>query len=128
MHPHIADARDVGNSEVCSNQLVVGCCRSIQAAQTLVSGIRSRRIKPYIDCFTDSTLPESLGGQKIFFASNLHNNEDLLPHYILQLLQLIVRLPVGSSYVSIYESGSTDETGDVLHVCAAHSSASNSPT
>lgn len=50
----------------------------------------------------------------MFLASNLHNNEDLLPHYILQLLQLIVSLPVGSSYVSIYESGSTDQTGGNL--------------
>ena len=99
-----------------NSQPLLGCCRSIQAVQTLISGIRSRRIKPYIDCISDPTLPEAVGGQRIFFASNLHNNEDLLPHYILQLLQLILRLPVGSSYVSIYESGSTDQTGNVLQV------------
>ena len=118
----------MGISELRNSQLIKRCCRSIQAVHTLIAGIRSRRIEPYIDCVTDPTLPESLGGQRIFLASNLHNNEDLLPHYILQLLQLIVRLPVGSSYVSIYESGSTDETGNVLQMQAVHISASTFPT
>ena len=121
-------ARGIGSSELRNSQLIVGCCRSIQAAHTLISAIRSRRVKPGIDCVTDPTLPESLGGQRIFFASNLHNNEDLLPHYILQLLQLIVRLPVGSSYVSIYESGSTDETGTVLSMYSSAQLCKHSPT
>lgn len=91
--------------------------------QTVVSDINSRRIKPEVDCIIDPSLPDSVHGQRVFLASNLHNNEDLLPHYILQLLQLIVSLPVGSSYVSIYESGSTDQTGGDLqraHVTALH--------
>ena len=79
-----------------------------------MSDINSRRIKPGVDCIVDPTLPDSVHGQRVFLASNLHNNEDLLPHYILQLLQLIVSLPIGSSYVSIYESGSTDQTGGNL--------------
>lgn len=80
----------------------------------MISKIDSRRIKPSIECIVDPALPDSVHGQKLFLASNLHNNEDLLPHYILQLLQLIVRLPLGSCYVSIYESGSTDQTGAPL--------------
>ncbi len=79
-----------------------------------MSDINSRRIKPEVECIVDPTLPEGVDGQRVLLASNLHNNEDLLPHYILQLLQLIVSLPVGSSYVSIYESGSTDQTGQNL--------------
>lgn len=80
--------------------------------QTVVSAIVSRRAKPVVDCIVDKTLPDSVHGQRVFLASNLHNNEELLPHYFLQLLSLIVSLPVGSSYVSIYESGSTDQTGE----------------
>ena len=64
-----------------------------------------------MECIEDPTLPDSINGQRVLLASNLHNNEELLPHFILQLLQFIVSLPAGSSYVSIYESGSTDQTG-----------------
>lgn len=73
-----------------------------------------------MDCIEDATLPDSVDGQRILLASNLHNNEELLPHYILQLLQLIVNLPAGSSYVSIYESGSTDQTGVRTGASAVH--------
>jgi alpha-1,3-mannosyltransferase len=55
----------------------------------------------------------------VLLASNLHQNEALLPHYILQLLELLVGIPQGSAHVSIYESGSTDKTGGVMHTSPA---------
>ena len=48
---------------------------------------------------------------KVLLAANMHNNEDLLPHFTLQLLQLLIALPRGSAFVSIYESDSKDNTG-----------------
>ena len=50
--------------------------------------------------------------QKVFVAGLLTNTEALMPHYVLQLLKFSVSLPSGSIFVSMYESGSTDSTGD----------------
>ena len=44
-------------------------------------------------------------------AVNLRNNAALMPHYTLQLMALLVARPVGQTFLSIYESGSTDGTG-----------------
>jgi Cryptococcal mannosyltransferase 1 len=46
------------------------------------------------------------------FGSNLHNSEAILPNYILQLLVTLSILSRGgqTAFVSIYESGSTDNT------------------
>ena len=69
--------------------------------------------KPVVICKMDSTLllDMSDSGNKILLAANMHNNEDLLPHFTLQMLDLLSRLPLGSAFLSIYESGSTDSTG-----------------
>lgn len=64
-----------------------------------------------VPCAADATLPPAPAGARLFIASNLHDNEPLLPHYTLQLLQLLVALPPNSAYVSLYESGSADRTG-----------------
>lgn len=57
-----------------------------------------------------------------FFASNLYNSFDILPNYIVQLLAVLGSLDggaaAGRSFVSIYESGSTDRTPALLRVLA----------
>ena len=58
----------------------------------------------------DSTLP-GLPKQRTFIAANLKEVEDLMPHYVLQLLIAVSLLPKDQAYVSIYESGSHDNTG-----------------
>ena len=58
----------------------------------------------------DSTLP-GLPKQRTFIAANLKQVEDLMPHYVLQLLIAVSLLPKDQAYVSIYESGSHDNTG-----------------
>ena len=55
---------------------------------------------------TPSALP-----QKILLAGLLTNTEALMPHYILQLLEFVASALPGSTFVSVYESGSTDRTG-----------------
>ena len=44
-------------------------------------------------------------------AANMHNNEEVLPHFILQLIHLFAVLPPETAFLSIYESGSKDSTG-----------------
>ena len=53
----------------------------------------------------------SCRGSKVLVAANLHYSGALMPHYALQLLALLVALPRGDALLSIYESGSTDDTG-----------------
>ena len=48
---------------------------------------------------------------KVLIAANMHNNEELLPHYIAQLVHVLSLLPYGSAFLSVYESGSNDGTG-----------------
>ena len=81
------------------------------AAQELLLGIEQHAAKNGVPCWEDPTLPPLPAGQHVFLASNLHDNEALLPHFSLQLLRLLVAAPQGSCYVSIYESGSGDRTG-----------------
>ncbi|CAK0732610.1 hypothetical protein CVIRNUC_000155 [Coccomyxa viridis] len=63
----------------------------------------------------DSTLP-GLPKQRTFIAANLKEVEDLMPHYVLQLLIAVSLLPKNQAYVSIYESGSHDNTGRWLQL------------
>ena len=49
--------------------------------------------------------------QTVLIAGLLTSNEPLMPHYILQLLHFVVAKRAQSLFISIYESGSTDETG-----------------
>lgn len=68
--------------------------------------------KPVVSCKMDSTLLlDTSDSDKVLLAANMHNNEDLLPHFTLQMLDLLSKLPLGSAFLSIYESGSTDSTG-----------------
>ena len=67
----------------------------------------------------DSTLPSSVPYRKLLVASNLKDNSLLLPQYILQLLITVGgALSEASTFVSIYESGSTDSTGEPMQ-CAS---------
>jgi alpha-1,3-mannosyltransferase len=54
-----------------------------------------------------------LPASNYFIAANLKNNEELLPHFTQQLLT-VASLLHGSVFVSIYESGSTDDTPRLL--------------
>lgn len=85
--------------------------RTSSAAHQVLLDIRDAAKRHTVDCIEDPSLQPLPNGQRLLVASNLHNNEDLLPHYILQLLHVLVQLPEGSAYVSIYESGSTDRSG-----------------
>lgn len=51
---------------------------------------------------------------KVFIASNLYNNEEILPAYTSSLKKLIHHLGPDNVYVSIYESHSTDHTKSML--------------
>ena len=90
--------------------------RVLSAAQQIVRDIQEAAAAHTVDCIEDPSLPPIPAGDKLLIASNLHNNEELLPHYILQLLGLLVQLPEGTAYVSIYESGSTDKSGGAAPV------------
>ena len=71
-------------------------------------------LEKQVSCPWDPTLEADLlllKGQKYLIAANFRNNEDLLPHLIVQLWHLLAILPQGSAFVSVYESGSTDSTG-----------------
>ena len=70
------------------------------------------KAKPVATCSWDTTLPLKLQTNgKVLLAANMHNNEDLLPHFTLQMLHLLASIPTGTAFLSIYESGSSDSTG-----------------
>ena len=54
--------------------------------------------------------PEAVAPYKYAFAANFHNSETTLPNLIHQVLQLVLYLPAGHSLITIYESGSDDNT------------------
>ena len=57
----------------------------------------------------DATLPHTVD-KRIFLAANLKDNEELMPHFILQLLLSIAAIQRDAVFISVYESGSTDLT------------------
>lgn len=48
---------------------------------------------------------------QVLLAANVRDSEELLPHFILQLVHLLAVLPRGTAFLSIYESGSSDASG-----------------
>ena len=68
-----------------------------------------------VKCWVDYTLFRQelrvSASHRVLLAANMHNNEELLPHYLAQLIHVLSLLPPGSAFLSIYESGSTDATG-----------------
>lgn len=68
------------------------------------------------DCPHDPSLPtDAYSGKKIFIASNLHENEPLMPHYVYMLVLTILNFESFEDvYLSIYESGSVDKTAQWL--------------
>ncbi|BDA43762.1 Alpha-1,3-mannosyltransferase CMT1 [Coccomyxa sp. Obi] len=79
--------------------------------------------KSTVDCVWDPTLHlgalgkgENGGTERYLIAANMHNNEEVLPHFIIQLVHLFAVLPPETAFLSIYESGSTDSTGAWLEV------------
>ncbi|CAK0732893.1 hypothetical protein CVIRNUC_000197 [Coccomyxa viridis] len=61
----------------------------------------------------DATLPHTID-KRIFLAANLKDNEELMPHFILQLLLSIAAMHRDAVFISVYESGSTDLTAEYL--------------
>eukprot|EP00803_Ostreobium_quekettii_P008062 evm.model.scf_392.2 EVM.evm.TU.scf_392.2 scf_392:6820-7491(+) len=51
---------------------------------------------------------------RVFNASNLHDSKDLMPNFLVQLVQFLLVLPEHLFLVSIYESGGNDTTGKWL--------------
>jgi Cryptococcal mannosyltransferase 1 len=49
-------------------------------------------------------------GKDLLIAANLHQNASLMPHFVLQILQTLAVFGSRVRFVSIYESGSKDET------------------
>ena len=68
-------------------------------------------VKCWVDSASSSSSCAPAPQQRVLLAANMHNNEELLPHYIAQLVHVLSLLPLGSAFLSIYESGSTDATG-----------------
>ena len=73
----------------------------------------------------DATLPHTID-KRIFLAANLKDNEELMPHFILQLLLSIAAMHRDAVFISVYESGSTDLTGaqhlNIFSLCSWESS------
>ena len=104
--PHSQDARDSYEKSAEFSLLVAKASDVLSALSTA---------KPVTPCAWDPTMPLDVhNNHKVLLAANMHNNEDLLPHFTLQMLHLLASLPLGSAFLSIYESGSTDSTGTVL--------------
>ncbi|SPC61320.1 uncharacterized protein UHOD_01270 [Ustilago sp. UG-2017b] len=64
-----------------------------------------------------ASMPASLASRqpfKVFIASNLYNNQEILPTYMSSLKKLINHLGPDNVFVSIYESHSTDQTKPML--------------
>ncbi|DBA79927.1 TPA: hypothetical protein ACH3X1_008137 [Trebouxia sp. C0004] len=100
---------DVGDSYTTEFKLLV------DKASDVLSALSSA--KPVTSCAWDPSMPLDLhNNKKVLLAANMHNNEDLLPHFTLQMLHLLASLPLGSAFLSVYESGSTDSTGAWLEV------------
>ena len=65
----------------------------------------------------DETQPSAFNNtavakQQHFVAANMKDNEAVMPHFIYQLMQLVLAAPTPTTYfVSVYESGSRDKTG-----------------
>ncbi|KAA6416478.1 MAG: hypothetical protein FRX49_13550, partial [Trebouxia sp. A1-2] len=85
----------------------------VDKASDVLSALSSA--KPVTLCAWDTSMPLDLhNNKKVLLAANMHNNEDLLPHFTLQMLHLLASLPLGTAFLSVYESGSTDSTGGSL--------------
>eukprot|EP00898_Chlorokybus_atmophyticus_P006469 jgi/Chlat1/6823/Chrsp51S06513 len=53
---------------------------------------------------------------RVFFSMNLHQNAAVTPHLLTELHRVLTWLDATKAYVSVYESGSTDNTPSVLSV------------
>ncbi|CAG8671279.1 5878_t:CDS:2 [Acaulospora morrowiae] len=77
-------------------------------------------IKQKVDSFVEidncnANIVSGITVDKIFIAANFHNNEDILPNFSEQLLDLLRILNPENVYVSLFENGSKDNTKFLLH-------------
>ena len=105
--PHTAQGQQASDSFEHTTEFNLLVAKAWQILSALSS------VKPVTTCAWDATMPLELFNKnsKVLLAANMHNNEDLLPHFSLQMLHFLTSLPSGSAFLSIYESGSTDSTG-----------------
>ena len=57
-----------------------------------------------------ATIAKNGPSNQVLIAGNLRQNEDIMPHFLLRLLETVVALDSRLAFVSIYESGSNDGT------------------
>ncbi len=92
--------------------------REIQALEPLVVNIIDKLTAagPSIACPWDSSVHNSykhMLTSKYLLAANFKDNADVMPHIIREIWMLSSILPSDSLFVSVYESGSSDErTGE----------------
>lgn len=82
--------------------------KKIERLRYLVTEIR--RDARIVKCEIDKTLPLEKNFSSVFIASNLHDSRDVLPNFITQVIKFIIQNENIKIFVSIYESGSTDDT------------------
>ena len=66
-----------------------------------------------VSCVWDDSLNgdrSHFSEKTVFIAANFRDNEEVLPHLIIQIWHTVALLPEGQAFISIYESGSTDNT------------------
>jgi alpha-1,3-mannosyltransferase len=69
-------------------------------------------------CGHDATAAALLppNGTKYLLAADFHNSAAVLPNFIVQTMRLVLLLPPGLLHVSVYESGSSDNTAHWLEL------------
>jgi hypothetical protein len=93
---------------------------SITALLRTSSHINSKRLCPRVDLMQLSSELSSIrqmqGTDYYFVAINFYNNEDILPDFILQFLQVVHVIGPSNMFVSVYENGSSDQTKSLLQL------------
>eukprot|EP00835_Amoeboradix_gromovi_P002534 NODE_146_length_17563_cov_0.253321.p4 type:complete len:345 gc:universal NODE_146_length_17563_cov_0.253321:13755-14789(+) len=56
----------------------------------------------------------SIAKRKLFLALNVHNNEEILPQMLGNIIELISYVSPKNIFLSIFESGSSDQTKDIM--------------
>ncbi|WFD08247.1 hypothetical protein MVES1_003619 [Malassezia vespertilionis] len=81
---------------------------------TVVLGTIYFRIPSTLPLFPTAPGMYNVQNETIFWASNLHNSEAILPHYTNSLFRFINMMGPSNVYVSIYENNSKDRTQEML--------------
>ena len=101
-----AHAREIRNAQGDKYETLLAETRALLADLATASEV--------VECSWDASL--SLDGlyaskERVLLAANMRDNEELMPHFLLQTLHTLALLPQDQAFLSIYESGSGDSTG-----------------